>query len=59
MSAVSLYLQRRLPVGAEPLADVGVHFRVWAPRRGKVEAILEGHAAVVPGLSSLEGAAHA
>src|SRR4051812_13906987 len=25
-------LQRRLPVGAEPKAADGVHFRVWAPR---------------------------
>src|SRR5512145_1414377 len=31
-------VQRRLPVGAEPVAD-GTHFRVWAPRRNKVEVI--------------------
>src|SRR6516162_7755933 len=31
---------RRLPVGAEVLAD-GVHFRVWAPKRKRVEVILE------------------
>jgi maltooligosyltrehalose trehalohydrolase len=33
---------RRLPVGAEVLSDGGVHFRVWAPRRQRVEVILEG-----------------
>ncbi len=34
-------LSRRLPVGAEVLPDGGVHFRVWAPRRKKVEVIIE------------------
>lgn len=29
---------RRLPVGAEPLPG-GVHFRVWAPRRERVEVV--------------------
>src|SRR5262249_23107023 len=33
---------RRLPVGAETQSDGGVHFRVWAPRRRKVEVVLEG-----------------
>ena len=33
---------RRLPVGAEPGA-AGVHFRVWAPDRARVEVVLEGH----------------
>src|SRR5262245_59051123 len=33
---------RRLPVGAEPVPGVGVHFRVWAPRRRRVEVVLEG-----------------
>jgi maltooligosyltrehalose trehalohydrolase len=33
---------RRLPVGAEVLPDGGVEFRVWAPRRRKVEVVLEG-----------------
>jgi maltooligosyltrehalose trehalohydrolase len=32
---------RRYPVGAEPRPD-GVHFRVWAPRRRRVEVALEG-----------------
>jgi maltooligosyltrehalose trehalohydrolase len=34
---------RRLPVGAEPTAE-GVHFRVWAPKRRRVEVVLEGGA---------------
>jgi maltooligosyltrehalose trehalohydrolase len=33
--------RRRLPVGAEPLAAGGVHFRVWAPQRQTVEVVLE------------------
>src|SRR5437870_2296633 len=32
-------IQRRLPVGAEACAHAGVHFRVWAPRRKRVEAV--------------------
>ncbi len=32
---------RRLPVGAEVLADGGVHFRVWAPDAARVEVVLE------------------
>ncbi|HUK17555.1 MAG TPA: malto-oligosyltrehalose trehalohydrolase [Bryobacteraceae bacterium] len=40
-------MQRRFPIGAEVLHDSsGVHFRVWAPRRRKVEVMLEGGAAV-------------
>lgn len=35
---------RRLPVGAEALAGGGAHFRVWAPRRARVEVVLEGDA---------------
>ncbi len=35
---------RRLPVGAEALPGGGVHFRVWAPRRKSVKAIIEGQA---------------
>ncbi|UFS70574.1 malto-oligosyltrehalose trehalohydrolase [Geomonas sp. RF6] len=34
--------KRRLPVGAEPMPEGGVHFRVWAPRRKKVEVVLLG-----------------
>src|SRR5207237_1966140 len=38
-------VQRRFPVGAEPVAG-GVNFRVWAPRRKQVELVLEGSHAV-------------
>lgn len=34
-------LGRRMPVGAEVLPTGEVHFRVWAPRRRKVEIVLE------------------
>jgi maltooligosyltrehalose trehalohydrolase len=43
--------QRRFPVGAEVQAKGGVHFRVWAPRCKRIEAVLEsgaGAPAVVP-----------
>jgi maltooligosyltrehalose trehalohydrolase len=40
-----MILQRRLPVGAEILDEQGVHFRVWAPKRQKVEVVLETGAA--------------
>ena len=33
--------QRRLPVGAEVQPKGGVHFRVWAPRRDRVEVVLD------------------
>lgn len=40
--------RRRLPIGAEVQPEGGVHFRVWAPLRKKVEVVLEsppgGHA---------------
>lgn len=32
---------RRLPVGAEVLSEGGTHFRVWAPKRKKVEVVIE------------------
>ncbi|MDQ3034047.1 MAG: malto-oligosyltrehalose trehalohydrolase [Myxococcota bacterium] len=32
---------RRLPVGAEPI-DGGVHFRVWAPGKERVDLVIEG-----------------
>jgi len=32
---------RRLPCGAEVLPGGGVHFRVWAPRRRRVEVVFE------------------
>src|SRR5215469_17672781 len=34
-------MQRRFPIGAEIAPEGGVHFRVWAPRRNKVEVVLE------------------
>ena len=37
-----LKVARRLPVGAEVVAaGGGVHFRVWAPRRARVEVVFE------------------
>lgn len=42
---MSTVLQRRLPIGAEP-AGGGVHFRVWAPRRNRVDVVIEGAKAV-------------
>ena len=39
---------RRLPVGAEVLSEGGVHFRVWAPKRKKVEVVIEGGPGVKP-----------
>jgi hypothetical protein len=33
---------RRLPIGAEAFGSEGVHFRVWAPKRKRVEVVLEG-----------------
>ena len=32
--------QRRLPIGAEVLADGAIHFRVWAQKRRRVELVL-------------------
>src|SRR5918911_5420025 len=32
---------RRLPVGSEVMPEGGVHFRVWAPLRKRVEVVLE------------------
>ena len=40
-------IQRRFAIGAEPHAGEGVHFRVWAPRRSKVEVVFEGGGAAV------------
>jgi len=36
-----MHVQRRVPVGAERGAEGGVHFRVWAPRRRRVEVLLD------------------
>lgn len=35
-----LTIARRLPVGAEVQPHGGVHFRVWAPRCNKIEAVI-------------------
>lgn len=32
---------RRLPIGAEPAPEGGVHFRVWAPDRRRVDVVLQ------------------
>lgn len=34
-------ITRRMPVGAEVQPGGGVHFRVWAPKRNKVELVIE------------------
>ena len=39
-------LQRRLPIGAEVLADGGVHFRVWAPACQQVEVIIDSRTVI-------------
>jgi maltooligosyltrehalose trehalohydrolase len=36
--------ERRMPIGAECLAGSGVQFRVWAPKRSRVEVVLESGA---------------
>ena len=36
--------RRRVPIGAEVDHSGGVHFRVWAPRRRRVEVVLEPRA---------------
>ena len=49
-------LARRLPVGAEVLpGGGGVHFRVWAPRRRRVEVVFEGEGAPRPLMLEEEG----
>lgn len=35
-------------MGAEPQPAAGVHFRVWAPRRRRVEVVIEGKSAAHP-----------
>jgi hypothetical protein len=44
---------RRLPVGAEVIPGRGVHFRVWASRRRRVEVVLEGGPIQSPGAEPL------
>ena len=33
-------MKRRMPIGAD-VSDDGVHFRVWAPKRQRVEVVSE------------------
>jgi maltooligosyltrehalose trehalohydrolase len=35
-------ITRRMPIGAELQPGGGAHFRVWVPRRNRVELVLEG-----------------
>jgi maltooligosyltrehalose trehalohydrolase len=47
---------RRLPQGAEVLPQrQGVHFRVWAPRRRKVEVVCEGTTVAAPLTAEADG----
>src|SRR5689334_14200774 len=41
------WVRRRFPVGAEVVPE-GVHFRVWAPARRRVEIVLDGDGAAHP-----------
>src|ERR1044071_5781441 len=41
-SAVSAAAKRRLPIGAEPQSQGGVHFRLWAPRCRDIAVEIEG-----------------
>src|SRR2546421_1517337 len=42
ISPAAVTSARRLPVGAEPLPEGGVHFRVWAPRCRELAVEIEG-----------------
>ena len=48
-------MRRRLPIGAEPQSDGGVHFRVWAPGHA-VEVLIDG---IATGLRSEANGYHA
>jgi maltooligosyltrehalose trehalohydrolase len=47
-STEEITLHRRFPVGAEPVAGGGVHFRVWAPDHAKLELVLEDGGESIP-----------
>jgi maltooligosyltrehalose trehalohydrolase len=51
-------MSRRLPIGAEPRDNGGVHFRVWAPRARHVDVVPESDAPAV-GLSPEPDGYHA
>ncbi len=40
--ATALHIDRRLPIGAELLPGGGAHFRVWAPKRRRMDVVLRG-----------------
>src|SRR3954451_11608971 len=40
-------MTRRYPIGAEPQPDATTHFRVWAPRREKVEVLIDNSATLL------------
>jgi maltooligosyltrehalose trehalohydrolase len=52
---MSMNVRRRLPIGAEVVAGKGVHFRVWAPVRRRVEVVLEGDTTAAVGLEAESG----
>lgn len=45
---------RRLPIGAEPMEDGGVHFRIWAPKCRELQVVLLDDAERELGIHSLE-----
>src|SRR5947207_9047693 len=42
------FVKRRYPIGAELIADDQTHFRVWAPKDGRVDLVLEESAVKKP-----------
>src|SRR5947207_12271045 len=42
------FVKRRYPIGAELIADDQTHFRVWAPKAGRVDLVLEDSAVKKP-----------
>jgi len=46
-------IKRRLPVGAESQLSGGVHFRLWAPRRHRVEVVFQSVSGEVTSTLSL------
>ena len=47
--------QRRFPIGAELLPQEGAHFRVWAPKRQRVDVVLYRETEVVAPLQPEKG----
>ncbi len=46
ISQTSQNIQRLLPVGAEYHSGIGVHVRVWAPRRNTISIVFDGNRSV-------------